>query len=142
MSASHASLRSIAAAQAHPLPEHYKRLILAIDYDETLDMKPWPEVGRIDYKARLMMKLLHAQGHQLIIWTCREGDAQQAALANLRSQGVPFARCNENCPEMIKKWGSDSRKIFAHLYLDDKAALHEGIDWLAFYYQVQALATN
>ena len=34
--------------------------------------------------------------------------------------GLEFDKVNENFDEEIKKFG-DSRKIFAHYYLDDKA---------------------
>ena len=34
--------------------------------------------------------------------------------------GLKFDAVNENLPEMIKLFGSDSRKVFADYYLDDK----------------------
>ena len=36
-------------------------------------------------------------------------------------QGLIFDAVNENLPDMIEKFGGDSRKIFADVYIDDKA---------------------
>ena len=38
-----------------------------------------------------------------------------------RAQGIVFDAVNEPLPEQIKKWGNDTRKIFADFYIDDKA---------------------
>jgi hypothetical protein len=38
----------------------------------------------------------------------------------LRSIGVKFHHINENHPENIVQYDSDSRKIFADIYIDDK----------------------
>ena len=37
------------------------------------------------------------------------------------SQGLEFDAINENVPEIIERFGSNSRKIYADLYFDDKA---------------------
>ena len=38
-----------------------------------------------------------------------------------KEHGLEFDYINENVPENVEKWGNDSRKIFAHEYIDDKA---------------------
>ena len=38
-----------------------------------------------------------------------------------REHGLEFDYINENVPENVEKWGNDSRKIFAHEYIDDKS---------------------
>ena len=35
-------------------------------------------------------------------------------------QGIVFDAVNEPLPEQIKRWGNDTRKIYADYYLDDK----------------------
>ena len=35
-------------------------------------------------------------------------------------QGIKFHRVNDNNPESMATYGSNSRKIYAHLYIDDK----------------------
>lgn len=105
-----------AALQRPPRP-----LVLAVDYDLTLDLAPWPAVGRLAPGAKEAMLHFKAQGHTLIVWTCRSGKEMEAALAFLREAGVPFDYANENTPELIALYGCDCRKISADLYLDDRA---------------------
>ena len=38
-----------------------------------------------------------------------------------RAQGIVFDAVNEPLPEQIKRWGNDTRKIYADFYIDDKA---------------------
>lgn len=35
-------------------------------------------------------------------------------------QGLVFDAVNEPLPEQIKRWGNDTRKIYADYYIDDK----------------------
>lgn len=35
-------------------------------------------------------------------------------------QGLVFDVVNEPLPEQIKRWGNDTRKIYADYYIDDK----------------------
>jgi hypothetical protein len=37
--------------------------------------------------------------------------------------GVIFDAVNENLPETISAFGQDTRKIFAHEYLDDRSCM-------------------
>lgn len=98
----------------------YKR-IYAVDFDGTLAVTKFPEIiepikGMIRY-----CKDLKAEGHTLILWTCRCGDDLAAAVEFCRDNGLGFDYINENVPENVERWGNDSRKIFAHVYIDDKA---------------------
>lgn len=45
----------------------------------------------------------------------------QEAVEWCRQYGLEFDAVNENLPEMIKRYGNDSRKIHADVYIDDKA---------------------
>ena len=38
-----------------------------------------------------------------------------------RAAGLEFDAVNENLPEIIRAYGSDSRKVSADTYIDDKA---------------------
>lgn len=119
-----------------------RKLILAIDYDGTLDNAPYPEVGQLALWAKVVMQQLAKEGHTLIVWTCRENQPLQDALNFLRSQQVPFHYANQNDPWMVEAWGNDSRKIFANLYFDDRAHLGTDVSWLDFYQHVQREAAK
>lgn len=66
----------------------------------------------------------------LILWTCRAGEKLQEAIEWCREHGLLSDAVNDNLPEMIEKWGSNSRKITADIYIDDKAEIPIGIGLL------------
>ena len=91
-------------------------MIIAVDYDDTLAHEGQPNLPLI---ARLLGA--QRQGHTVILWTCREGKTLQEALDLLARHGFRPNLVNRNAPEAIRYAGHDSRKIFADLYIDDKA---------------------
>lgn len=58
---------------------------------------------------------------EVLLWTCRVGDKLQEAVEWCREHGLLFDAVNDNLSEMVEKWGSNSRKITADIYIDDKA---------------------
>lgn len=95
-------------------------MIIAIDFDGTLHTGHWPEIGSPAPYAVEMMRKLKADGHYLIIWTCRYGDQQTEMVNWLLEKQIPFDRINDNIPGQSERYGSNSRKIYAHLYIEDK----------------------
>lgn len=61
------------------------------------------------------------QGNKIILWTCRCGEWLKDAVDWCKMYGLEFDAINENLPEMIEEYGSDSRKIFYDILIDDKA---------------------
>lgn len=94
--------------------------IISIDYDDTIVYANYPEVGIIKPFAALVINQLYSEGHTIIINTCRSGEHQKMAEEYLQKCGVMFHHINENHPENIAMYDSDSRKIFADVYIDDK----------------------
>lgn len=66
-------------------------------------------------------RALKAQGHKVILWTSRAGEDLTAAVEWCRQQGIIFDSINEPLPEQIRRWGNDTRKIYADFYVDDRA---------------------
>lgn len=95
-------------------------MIIAIDFDGTLHTGQYPAIGIAAPYAKVAMDTLHELGHYLIINTCRSGDLLTEAVNWLLAQGIPFDRVNDNHPGNTEKYSSNSRKIYAHLYVDDK----------------------
>ena len=62
-----------------------------------------------------------AMGDKVILWTCRCGEMLEAAVTWCGAFGLAFDAVNDNLPENIEKYGNDCRKVFADMYLDDKA---------------------
>lgn len=95
-------------------------MIIAVDFDGTLHLGRFPAIGIPAPDAIKVMKQLKADGHYLIINTARSGDDLLNAINWLLEKGVPFDRVNDNEPSNVAKYGSNSRKIYAHLYVDDR----------------------
>jgi hypothetical protein len=95
-------------------------MIYAIDFDGTLCINEYPNIGQPIYKTIIFCKERKAEGHKLILWTCRSGKYLDEAVAWCKEQGLIFDAVNENLPEMIELFDNDCRKVFADYYIDDK----------------------
>ncbi len=95
--------------------------VYAIDFDNTLAYTRFPEIIAPNKKIVAFAKALRAQGHKIILWTSRAGEDLTAAVEWCKQQGIIFDAVNEPLPEQIKRWGNDTRKIYADFYIDDKA---------------------
>lgn len=98
--------------------------IYAIDFDGTLCEDKWPGIGSPN--LALVEKLIskREQGDKLILWTCRTGERLKEAVIWCQSYGLEFDCVNDNLPELVKKYGTNSRKVAADIYIDDKAILY------------------
>ena len=95
-------------------------MIIAVDFDGPLNMGEFPNISIPPPYAIEVMKKLKADGHYLIINTCRCDERLIEAINFLLKVGCPFDRVNENEPNNIAKYNSNSRKIYAHCYIDDR----------------------
>ena len=96
--------------------------IIAVDFDGTLCENKWPDIGKPNEKIISYLKLEKERGTKLILWTCRTGKELEAALKWSSEHHIYFDAVNRNIPEIVESFGSDeSRKIFAHEYIDDRA---------------------
>lgn len=94
--------------------------IYAIDFDNTLAATRFPEIIGPNKKMIAFTKAVKAQGHKIILWTSRAGEDLENAVAWCHEQGIQFDAVNEPLPELIKRWGNDTRKIYADFYIDDR----------------------
>jgi hydroxymethylpyrimidine pyrophosphatase-like HAD family hydrolase len=94
-------------------------LIIAIDFDGTIVEHRYPAIGRTRPLAFQTLKALQANGHRLILWSHRAGQKLEDAVNFCKAHGVEFYAVNKNFPEEIWE-GTDSRKILADIYIDDR----------------------
>lgn len=95
-------------------------MIIAVDFDGTIVRSNYPVIlGEQPYAGEALRKL-HAQGHYIIIWTCRCGDQLLKAINWLLEHQMPFDRINDHNPENVAKYGEGGNKVYAHCYIDDK----------------------
>jgi len=95
-------------------------MIVAIDFDGTIIHGAFPNIDGLIKGAKEYINYLYDEGHYIIINTCRSGEQLLNAINYLLQQGVKFHRVNDNEPENSAKYKSNSRKIYAHVYVDDK----------------------
>ncbi len=95
-------------------------MIIAVDFDKTLHLGEWPEIGVPAPYAVEMMQRISIDGHFIILWTCREGKELINAINWMLLHSIPFNLVNENHPDNTVKYGTNSRKINADFYIDDK----------------------
>lgn len=97
------------------------KMIYAVDFDGTLSLGRWPEVG--EQNKPLFEFLIREQeaGAKIILWTNRHGGLLMGAIEYCAHRGLRFDAVNENLPEIIELYDADSRKISADVYIDDKA---------------------
>ncbi|MCC8083393.1 MAG: hypothetical protein LIP15_04085 [Clostridium sp.] len=94
--------------------------IIAVDFDGTLCENKYPEIGEANEDLIWYLRNEQAIGSKIILWTCRVGDMLKTAVQWCYDQNLIFDAVNENLPEVIAKFGSDTRKIFANEYIDDR----------------------
>ena len=96
-------------------------MTIAVDFDGTLFTNNFPEVGEPIWKNIEYVKQLQQNGHNLILWTCRVGEALAKAVSACKGVGLVFDTVNANIPERIDFFQTDPRKVGADVYLDDRA---------------------
>lgn len=112
-------------------------MIIAIDFDGTICRGKFPNIDGEQPYAKQSMKQLKDDGHYIIINTCRSGKQLLEAINWLLQQGIPFHRVNDNEPTNVALYGNNSRKVYAHIYIDDKQV--GGLpSWLEIYEQITA----
>ncbi len=95
--------------------------IIAVDFDGTLCFSNWPELGEPNKALISSLIKWHSQGNKLILWTCRAGKELESAISWCSDQGLHFDAVNDNLPETVELYGTNSRKISCDLYIDDRA---------------------
>ena len=95
--------------------------IYAVDFDGTLCENAWPDIGKPNHSLIGTLKKAREKGDKVILWTCRTADRLDDAITWCKEQGLEFDAVNENLPEIIGQFGTESRKVFADIYIDDKA---------------------
>lgn len=99
--------------------EHAK--IIAVDFDGTLCVNCWPDIGEPRQDVIDRLKAEQDEGARVILWTCRSGDRLLDAIDFCSQHGIRLDAVNENLPELVELFGSDCRKITASEYWDDRA---------------------
>ena len=106
------------------------RATISIDYDDTIVYQDFPNSGTIKPHAKEVINRLYDEGHHILIWTCRTLENAKTAKRYLIECGIRFHLINENLPSNIEKYGGDTRKMSADIYIDDRQLGGIPDDWL------------
>jgi hydroxymethylpyrimidine pyrophosphatase-like HAD family hydrolase len=103
--------------------------IIAVDFDGCIVENKWPLVGDPILPTVEALKKEKQNGSRIILWTCRGGSMLHDALDACKGLGIELDAVNENLPEIVAAFDSESRKVFADEYWDDRAvkATSEGL---------------
>ena len=112
-------------------------MIIAVDFDGTIVTHQYPAIGEELPFATETLKQLIADGHQLILWSVREGKLLDEAVEWCRARGVEFWAVNRDYPEELQKNNNHySRKLKADVFIDDRNI--GGLpDWGTIYHMVK-----
>ncbi len=94
-------------------------MIIAIDFDGTIVEHKYPSIGKPFPFAFETLEALQKNGHQIILWTYRNGKELDEAVKFCHTKGVEFYAVNKNYPE--EEYDQTApRKIHADIYIDDR----------------------
>lgn len=99
-------------------------MIFAIDFDGTIVEDRFPEIGELKPEAQRFIEELQQRGDKWILWTMRAGEKLDKAVKFLESHGLKPDAVNDNLGIMKMEWlaNPNPRKVFAHVYIDDRNA--------------------
>ena len=109
--------------------------IVAIDFDGTLVEDQYPAIGAPNKTMFKIVKQLQHSGVKIILWTCRDDMYLATAVRYCEQEfGLVFDAVNENIAETQNMFQNDTRKVYADLYIDDKAVPHSQSPYFWLHY--------
>lgn len=95
-------------------------MIIAVDFDGTIVEHCYPAIGKERPFAISTLKRLMNEGHKLILWSVREGELLDEAVAWCEERGIIFYAVNKNYEEESSDDHEYSRKLQADIFIDDR----------------------
>lgn len=95
-------------------------MVIAVDFDGTIVEHRYPKIGKeIPFAIDTLLRL-RKDGHQLILWTVREGRLLEEAVNFCKERGLEFYSVNSNYTEEEADHRNFSRKLQADVFIDDR----------------------
>lgn len=113
--------------------------IIAIDFDGTINIggeSNYPMCGRVRPYAKKVMNFMHKLGIKIVIWTSRDVayNQEERRMYDHLTPMLNFLKDNDVHYDAINKsiqfapYAYNGRKVYAHMYVDDRAFGWEGSD--------------
>lgn len=96
-------------------------IIVAVDFDGILCKDKFPEIGEPNYDMVSFVRRLQDSGIETILWTSRVDDRLAEAIAWCEDRGLHFTSINDNTPSDKEQYGTNPRKVYADIYMDDRS---------------------
>lgn len=96
-------------------------IIVAVDFDGILCKDKFPEIGEPNYGMISFVRRLQDSGIETILWTSRVDDRLAEAIAWCEDRGLHFTSVNDNTPSDKEQYGTNPRKVYADIYMDDRS---------------------
>lgn len=118
------------------MPDKIKRKeIIAVDFDGTLCEHRYPAIGEERGHIVFFCKEMKRKGYKLILHTCRGGVKLQEAIEWCKEREIEFDAINDDLEEIKNSEFGKTKskgKVYANLYLDDRAMTPEKLQELLF----------
>lgn len=107
--------------------QQHGKIVIAVDYDSTI--APWPTIDNTDdiKKVISLLQVAHNTGAYIVINTCSNPNRYEEIQKHCDSLKIPINGINSNPIDL--PYGNHG-KVYANIYLDDRAGLLEAIDIL------------
>ena len=103
------------------MQRNLERMTIAVDFDGTIVKHRYPSIGPERPFAVETLKKLQEEGHRLILWSVREDNLLDEAVAWCRERGLEFYAVNRDYPEEDKEQNNHfTRKLKADMFIDDR----------------------
>ena len=106
--------------------KQYGKIIIGVDYDDTISPWKMEEVSDFD-RVISILKEAHSTGAYIVIFTACNPDRFPEILEYCKKNNLPIDSINQNPIDL--PYGRHS-KIFANIFIDDRAGLNESLEIL------------
>lgn len=107
--------------------KQYGKIIIAVDYDDTIS--PWKLRGFDPKQTIEVLKVAQQTGAWIVIFTACKPDRHPEIMQYCAEIGIKVDAINKTPIDL--PYGNDS-KIYANIFIDDRAGLNEALQILEF----------
>lgn len=98
-------------------------MIIAVDFDGVLCENKFPDIGKPAYEVISLVREMMDAGHEVILWTSRNGQELENAVKWCHDRGLHFCAVNGPAPSNAEAYEGmyevPTRKVYADVYIDD-----------------------
>jgi len=107
--------------------KQHGKIIIAVDWDSTIES--WPTIDNKEDRKRVidLLQVAYGTGAYITIFTCSNPDRYLEIQKRCEELKIPISSINSNPIEV--PYGKHG-KVYANIYLDDRAGLNESLDIL------------